>query len=49
MITLTLGYGHGRIVTRKVYGSQAQGIVDAMRADGVKVTIAANPTAYIVK
>jgi hypothetical protein len=48
MITISLDYGNGRTVTYRVYGSQAQGIVNGMRADGVKVTIINNPTNYIV-
>lgn len=48
MITLKLVYPNGREVTRNVYASQAQMIVNAMRADGCTVVIVSNPTTYVV-
>jgi hypothetical protein len=49
MITIKLTYPNSREVARNVYATQAQMIVNAMRADGCKVEIVSNPTAIIVK
>jgi len=49
MITLKLTYPNGQEVTRNVIATQAQMIVNAMRADGVSVVIVSNPTTFIVK
>ncbi len=49
MITFTMTYPNGTVVTRRVYASQAQMIINAMRADGCKVVIVSNPTNEIVK
>lgn len=49
MIILKLIYPNGQEVTRNVYASQAQMIINTMRADGCKVEIVSNPTDYIVK
>lgn len=48
MITFTVTYPNGRIVTRNVFASQAQMVINAMRADGAVVTIVNNPTTYKV-
>lgn len=49
MITFKMTYPNGTEVTRNVFASQAQMIINAMRADGCHVEIVNNPTAYIVK
>ncbi len=49
MITFTMTYPNGTEVTRNVYATQAQMVINAMRADGCKVVIISNPTNIIVK
>ena len=49
MITFTMTYPNGTVVTRNVFAGQAQMIINAMRADGCTVVIVGNPTEYIVQ
>lgn len=49
MIVIKLTYPNGREIIRNVFVSQAQMIINAMRADGCKVEILSNPTDEIVK
>jgi hypothetical protein len=49
MIIIDVIYPNNQVVRRNLFPSQAQGIIDAMRADGATVVIIENPTNYIVK
>lgn len=49
MITFTITYPNGTIVTRNVFASQAQMIINAMRRDGCVVAIVSNQTDYIIR
>jgi len=49
MITIHVIYPGGRIVERRLYASQAQGIINAMRRDGATVVIISNETGYVIE
>lgn len=48
MITINVIYPNGQTVERHLYPTQAQMIINAMRADGAMVVIVSNPTTFIV-
>lgn len=49
MITIRITYPNSHTVERRLAASQAQMIIDAMRADGAAVEIIENPTSYIIR